>query len=304
MSAFGSNPDLASTAASSLPMESPTSRNIAGLVSPTRTGFPYNAGHAMSGFKPATLTSARSNSIGGPSPMTLAMYAASSSNAAGPGDISPTQPAPTNTGPQSTFPHQSQPLSAGASSSMVIPTRRLAHQNSLAQPDSAGSSRPRAGSLGAATALSAASASPFASSANVSSGNSTAPAPRARAAQQLALQRSATNARRHPAALQPNPIQVISGGDGFGIHVSSRQHWHVRQQSVQVVPRHARRSVLQGAAGSAQEVQDQRRLAQVRALHLLRQDGAMSQLRRETSAALPEAKGERAESGLHASTYP
>ena len=177
MSAFGSNSDLSSTAGSSLPMESPTSRNFGGLVSPSRSGFTYPAGHAMSGFKPATVASARSDSISGNSPMTpttaaAQAYASSSSNSAAAADISPTQSTrsatPTSLGSQPGYPTQlpqqpqQQPLSAG-SASMVSPTRRLAHQNSLAQPDVAGPSRPRAGSLGAATALSTAgSTSPFA----------------------------------------------------------------------------------------------------------------------------------------------
>ncbi|PWZ03446.1 hypothetical protein BCV70DRAFT_197656 [Testicularia cyperi] len=49
MSVFGSSSDLASTAAS-LPLESPTSRNFAGLVSPSRAGFAYpSAMHARTG---------------------------------------------------------------------------------------------------------------------------------------------------------------------------------------------------------------------------------------------------------------
>ncbi|CBQ70036.1 MAP kinase pathway-interacting protein [Sporisorium reilianum SRZ2] len=193
LSGFASNSDLASGAASSLPMESPTSRNFAALVSPTRTGFAYPAGHAMSGFKPATLTSARSDSISGNSPMTptttaAQSYAASSSNAGAAGDLSPTQSThsatPTSLGSQPGFPHQlpsqqqqqQQPLSAG-SSSTVSPTRRLAHQNSLAQPDAAGPSRPRAGSLGAANALSS-STSPFANSSSSTTAAGSSPGER------------------------------------------------------------------------------------------------------------------------------
>ncbi|SPO29970.1 probable MAP kinase pathway-interacting protein [Ustilago trichophora] len=182
MSGYGSNSDLASTAGSSLPLESPTSRNFGGLVSPSRSGFAYPAGHAMSGFKPATVTSSRSDSVGGNSPMTPTTtahsYVASSSAAVGPTDLSPTQSTPsatpTSLGSQPGFPQQlpqqqqqqqQQPSSAGANS-MVSPTRRLAHQNALAQPDAAGPSRPRAGSLGATNALSTSATSPFASSSN------------------------------------------------------------------------------------------------------------------------------------------
>lgn len=165
-SAFGSNSDLASSAASSLPMESPTSRNFAGLVSPTRTGFTYGGSQAMSGFKPTTVKSSRSNSIGGAAPMTPTtaahMYAASASNTVPTGDVSPTQitpsVTPTSLGSQPAFPQQQPPSSAG-STSMVSPTRRLAHQNSLAHPDAAGSARPRAGSVGASAALSSTSGS-------------------------------------------------------------------------------------------------------------------------------------------------
>ncbi|EST07108.1 Variant SH3 domain protein [Kalmanozyma brasiliensis GHG001] len=177
MSAFGSNPDLASTAASSVPHhDSPNSRNFAGLVSPTRTGFSYNAGHGMSGFRPTTATSGRSNSIGGHSPMTPTtsaahLYAANSSNNSGAGDLSPTQPAPPALPSQSGYSQQAQPLSAGFTSSMVSPTRRLAHQNSLAQPDSAVSSRPRAGSLGGGNAFPSSTSSPFGSSAHGSGGH-------------------------------------------------------------------------------------------------------------------------------------
>ncbi|KAJ1026350.1 hypothetical protein NDA16_002437 [Ustilago loliicola] len=154
MSTYGSNSDLASTATSSLPLESPTSRNVAGLVSPTRSaGFTYPASHAMSGFKPATVTSARSDSIGANSPMTPTTashsHAASSSNAVGPTDLSPTQSTPSAT-----------PTSLGS------------------QPDAAGPSRPRAGSLGASTALSTNGSSPFAntsaSNSNEAAGNTNA----------------------------------------------------------------------------------------------------------------------------------
>ncbi|SPO29327.1 probable MAP kinase pathway-interacting protein [Ustilago trichophora] len=177
MSGYASNSDLASTATSSLPLESPTSRNFGGLVSPSRSGFAYPAGHAMSGFKPATVASSRSDSVGANSPMTPTTtahpYAASSSAAVGPTDLSPTQSTPsatpTSLGSQPGFPQQlpqqqqQQPSSAGATS-MVSPTRRLAHQNALAQPDAPGPSRPRAGSLGATNALSTSATSPFASS--------------------------------------------------------------------------------------------------------------------------------------------
>ncbi|GAK67328.1 protein kinase regulator [Moesziomyces antarcticus] len=177
MSAYASNPDLGSTASSSLPLESPTSRNFTGLVSPTRSGFTYPAGHAMSGFKPATVTSARSDSIGANSPMTptttVHPHPPTSTGApAGASDLSPTQSTPsatpTSLGSYSGFPqqgsqtHQQQlPSSAGAGS-MVSPTRRLAHQHAISQSDAAGPSRPRAGSLGASNALSSAAASPFA----------------------------------------------------------------------------------------------------------------------------------------------
>lgn len=174
MSAYASSSDLAFTAASSLPLESPTSRNVAGLVSPTRSaGFTYPASHAMSGFKPATVNSARSDSIGGNSPMTpttaAQTYAASSTNAVGPTDLSPTRPTPsatpTSLGSQPGFPqqlpHQQQQPSSAGSSSIVSPTRRLAHQNALAQPDAAGPSRSRAGSLDAPAALSINGSSPF-----------------------------------------------------------------------------------------------------------------------------------------------
>lgn len=179
MSAFASNPDLASTAASSLPTESPTSRNFAGLVSPTRTGFTYPAGQAMSGFKPTTVRSVRSDSIGGNTPMTpttaAPLYATGVSNTVSAGDISPTQSTasatPTSLGSQPAFPQQTQPSSAG-STSMVSPTRRLAHQNSLAQPDAVGPSRSRAGSLGAPAALSSTTGpSPFASNGRSSVSN-------------------------------------------------------------------------------------------------------------------------------------
>ncbi len=192
MTGYGSNSDLASTAASSLPLESPTSRNFAGLVSPTRTGFTYPAGHAMSGFKPATVTSQNSDSISGHSPMTPTTaahsYAANSTNVAGPADLSPTQPTPsatpTSLTSQPSFPtqlpyqYQQQPPSSAGSTSMVSPTRRLAHQNSISQPDSAGSSRPRAGSLGGPAPHGVFNGtSPFASSStNYNSANSSSAA--------------------------------------------------------------------------------------------------------------------------------
>ncbi|TKY87921.1 hypothetical protein EX895_003017 [Sporisorium graminicola] len=228
MSGFASNPDLASTASSSLPMESPTSRNFTGLVSPTRTGFSYPAGHAMSGFKPATVTSARSDSIGGNSPMTptttaAQSYAANPSNAAAAGDLSPTQSThsatPTSLGSQPGFSHQlpsqqqqQQPLSAG-STSMVSPTRRLAHQNSLAQPDAPGPSRPRAGSLGAATALSS-STSPFA---NTGAGSAIS----ASSAASTTLERDARKDASAIALTEPSPKSAVAPASGSSTSVAT-----------------------------------------------------------------------------------
>nr|AMM02737.1 putative adaptor protein [Ustilago esculenta] len=182
MSGYPSNSDLAPATNPALPLESPTSRNFAGLVSPTRSGFTYPAAHPMSGFKPATLASARSDSIGTNLPITPTTaahsYPAASANTAGPTDLSPTQSTPsatpTSLGSQPGFPQQfpqqqqqqqQQQQSSGAgSASMVSPTRRLAHQNSISQPDTAGPSRSRAGSFGALTTLSANTNSPFATS--------------------------------------------------------------------------------------------------------------------------------------------
>lgn len=227
-SGFASNSDLASTAGSSLPMESPTSHNFAGLVSPTRTVFTYPAGHAMSGFKPATVTSARSDSISSNSPMTptttaAQSYAASTSNSAATGDLSPTQSThsatPTSLGSQPGFPHQlpsqqqQQPLSAG-SASMVSPTRRLAHQNSLAQPDVAGPSRPRAGSLGAATALSS-DTSPFA---NSSAGSAN---PTSTTAGSTAVERDNRKDTSATAGAEPSPKLAVASTSGSSSSASA-----------------------------------------------------------------------------------
>lgn len=187
-SGFGSNSDLAATAASARPLESPSSRTFAGLVSPTRSGFTYPAGHAMSGFKPASVAPRTDSGGGHNSPMTPttaahAYAATSSSNGAGPTDLSPTQSTPSATssslGSQPGFsqqqPQSSQPPQANnaAATSMVSPTRRLAHQQALSQFDGAGSSRPRAGSLGASNTLTTIGASPFAASTSTSNTNST-----------------------------------------------------------------------------------------------------------------------------------
>lgn len=229
MSTYGSNSDLASTAASSLPLESPTSRNVAGLVSPTRSaGFAYPAGHAMSGFKPATVTSARSDSIGGNSPMTpttaAQSYAASSSHAVGPTDLSPTQSTPsatpTSLGSQPGFPHQlsqqqqpqqpqQQPSSAG-SGSMVSPTRRLAHQNALSQPDASGPSRARAGSLGTSTAFSTNGSSPFASGSASTSNEAISSANAGNAASRSAADREERKDTSTTSSSEPNAKTVAA----------------------------------------------------------------------------------------------
>lgn len=74
-----------------------------------------------------------------------------------------------------------------------------------------------------------------------------------------------------PADGQPERVNQLEGRRVQGTGGSTSRVGVERGQPVPHVQGHARGSVLQGASRCAQKVQDQRRLASVRALHLLRQ---------------------------------